>query len=171
MTDHDYYPKGNSLDDYFPREIVQFKQHTFSCAFMVRIFRVLTYMNLYAREIRLFVYQTIKWHLLKLLLLIFFLNITINNFYLCLFNSHIFSEFLDCLWHNKKLIYWIFAQQQVHCPPRHQESTKTRIIFPRTISECNRLSQLVSRRTIHLLLSSQPVNRCIIFTFDRTYQV
>ena len=26
MTDHDYYPKGNSLDDNFPREIVQFKQ-------------------------------------------------------------------------------------------------------------------------------------------------
>jgi hypothetical protein len=57
----------NSLDDYFPREIVQFKQHTFSRAFMVRIFRVLTYMHLHvhAREIRLFVYQTIKWHLLK----------------------------------------------------------------------------------------------------------
>jgi hypothetical protein len=28
------------------------------------------------------------------LLLIFFLNITIKNFYLCLFNSHIFSDFL-----------------------------------------------------------------------------
>ena len=23
MTNHDYYPQGNSLDDYFPREIVQ----------------------------------------------------------------------------------------------------------------------------------------------------
>jgi hypothetical protein len=32
------------------------------------------------------------------LLLIFFLNITIKNFYLCLFNSHIFSDFLYCLW-------------------------------------------------------------------------
>ena len=31
------------------------------------------------------------------LLLILFLNITINNFYWCLFNSHIFSDFLDCL--------------------------------------------------------------------------
>ena len=48
-----------------PREIVQLKQHTFSCVSMVRIFRVLTYMYLHAREIRLFVYQTIKWHLLK----------------------------------------------------------------------------------------------------------
>ena len=48
-----------------PREIVQFKQHTFSRVSMVRIFRVLTYMHLHAREIRLFVYQTIKWHLLK----------------------------------------------------------------------------------------------------------
>jgi hypothetical protein len=32
---------------------------------MVQIFRVLLYMHLHAREIRLFVYQTIKWHLLK----------------------------------------------------------------------------------------------------------
>ena len=40
-----------------PREIVQFKQHTFSRAFMVRIFCVLTYMHLHARGIRLFVYQ------------------------------------------------------------------------------------------------------------------
>ena len=116
-----------SLDDYFPREIVreivQFKQHTFSRAFMVWIFSVLTYMHLpvHAREIRLFVYKTIKWHLLKLLLLIFFLNITIKNFYLCLFNSHIFSDFLDCLWYNKTLIYWLFGQQQVYCPPRHQQ--------------------------------------------------
>ena len=146
MTDHDYYPQGYSLlDDYFlPREIVQFKQHTLH-AFMVRIFRVLTYMHLHAREIRLFVYQTIKWHLLKqvdlprslkfnlvdqcfklvrivvktCLLLIFFLNITIKNFYLCLFNSHIFSDFLDCLWYNKTPIYWLFGQnnkQQVYCP-------------------------------------------------------
>ena len=29
MTDHDYCPYGNSLDDYFPREIVQFKQYVF----------------------------------------------------------------------------------------------------------------------------------------------
>ena len=65
MTDHDYYPQGNSLDNYFPREIAQFKQHTFSRTFMVRIFRVLMYMHLHAREIRLSVYQTIKWHLLK----------------------------------------------------------------------------------------------------------
>ena len=43
------------------------------------------------------------------LLLIFFLNITIKNFYLGLFNSHIFSEFLDCLWYNKTLIYWLFG--------------------------------------------------------------
>ena len=35
----------------FHRKIVQFKQHTFSRAFMVRIFRVLTYMHLHAREI------------------------------------------------------------------------------------------------------------------------
>ena len=48
-----------------PREIVQLKQHTFSCVSMVRIFRVLMYMHLHAREIRLFVYQTIKWHLLE----------------------------------------------------------------------------------------------------------
>ena len=65
MTDHAYYPYGNSHLDYFPREIVQFKQHTFSRAFMVLTFRVLMYMHLHAREIRLFVYQTIKWHLLK----------------------------------------------------------------------------------------------------------
>jgi hypothetical protein len=44
--------------DHFPKEIVQFKQHTFSRAFMVRIFRVLTYIHLHAREIRLFVYQS-----------------------------------------------------------------------------------------------------------------
>jgi hypothetical protein len=37
------------------------------------------------------------------LLLIFLLNITIKNFYLCLFNNHIFSDFLDCLWYNKHL--------------------------------------------------------------------
>jgi hypothetical protein len=52
-------------NDYFRWEIVQFKQHTFSRAFMVWIFYVLTYMHLHAREIRLIVYQTIKWHLLK----------------------------------------------------------------------------------------------------------
>ena len=44
------------------------------------------------------------------LLLIFFLNITIKNFYLCLFNSHIFSDFLDCLWYKKTLIHWLFGQ-------------------------------------------------------------
>jgi hypothetical protein len=44
------------------------------------------------------------------LLLIFYLNITIKNFYLCLFNSHNFSDFLDCLWYNKTLIYWLFGQ-------------------------------------------------------------
>ena len=44
------------------------------------------------------------------LLLIFFLNIIIENFYFCLFNSHIFSDFLDCLWYNKTLIYWLFGQ-------------------------------------------------------------
>ena len=124
MTDHDYYPQGNSLDDYFPREIVKFKQH-FSRTFMVRVFRVLTYMHLHARKIRLFVYQTIKWYLVRIvvktcLLLIFFLNITMKNFYVCLFNSHIFSDFLDCLWYNKTFIYWLFGQQQVYCPPRHQ---------------------------------------------------
>ena len=100
MTDHDYYPQGNSLDDSVQTAYV-------SRAFMVWIFRVLAYMHLHAREIRVCVYQTIKWHLLKLLLLIFFLNITIKNFYLCLFNSHIFSDFLDCLWYNKTLIYWL----------------------------------------------------------------
>ena len=44
------------------------------------------------------------------LLLIFLLNITIKNFYLCLFTNHIFSDFLDCLWYNKTLTYWIFGQ-------------------------------------------------------------
>jgi hypothetical protein len=39
-----------------------------------------------------------------------YLNIIIKNFYLCLFNSHIFSDFLDCLWYNKTLIYWLFGQ-------------------------------------------------------------
>ena len=91
MTDHDYQPQGNSLDDYFPREIVQFKQHTFSCAFMVRIFRVLTYMHLHAREMRLFVYQTIKCQLLNLLLYIFFLILLLRTS-VCVFLIAIYSQ-------------------------------------------------------------------------------
>ena len=120
-----------------PREIVSASVQT---AYVFSRFygSDLSCFNIHAREIRLFVYQTIKLHLLKqvdslseedfefnlvdqffklvrivvktCLLLIFFLNITIKNFYLCLFNSHIFSDFLDCLWYNKTLIYWLFGQ-------------------------------------------------------------
>jgi hypothetical protein len=63
-----------------------------------------------------FIFRKISTNILQ----IFFLNITIKNFYLCLFNSHIFSDFLDCLWYNKTLIYWLFGQEQIYCTPRHQ---------------------------------------------------
>jgi hypothetical protein len=66
MTEYDCYPREIVSMTICLGKIVQFKQHPFPRAFMVRMFRVLTYMHLHAREIRLFVYQTIKWHLLKL---------------------------------------------------------------------------------------------------------
>ena len=138
MTDHDYYPWGNSLDDYFPREIVQFKQHTFfphfygldlSC-FNVHAptcprdtiiclpddkmasaeagrFASLSMEDFEFNLVDQF-FKLVRIVVKTCLLLIFFLfNITIKNFYLCLFNSHIFSDFLDCLWYNKTLIYWL----------------------------------------------------------------
>ena len=40
-------------------------------------------------------FQLVRIVVKTCLLLICFLNITIKNFYLCLFNSHIFSDFLD----------------------------------------------------------------------------
>ena len=107
---------------------------------MIRFFRVLTSMNLHvhAREI----HQTIKWHLLKLLLLIFVLNITIKTS-ICVFLIAIFSQI-------SQIAFGIIK----HLLTGYSDNSK--FIAP-TVGK-----QLVSRGTINLLLSSQPVNRCII---------
>ena len=63
MTDHHYCPQGNSLDDYFLNSSVQ-TAYVFPRLYVsdLSCFNV----DVPTREIRLCVYQTLKWHLLKL---------------------------------------------------------------------------------------------------------
>ena len=136
MTDHDYYPQGNSSVQtayVFPRfycsDLSCFNVHAPTCPRDTIIclpddkmvsaeagrFASLSEQDFEFNLVDQF-FKLVKIVVKAWLLLIYFLNITIKNFYLCLFNSHIFSDFLDCLWYNKTLIYWLFGQQQVYCP-------------------------------------------------------